>query len=276
MPEYLHRSFNVSDPELVSLYDEVSLWSSMLGMVFLDHIPLKPNLNVLDIGFGSGFPLLELAQRLGDSCRVYGIDLWQAAIRRVIKKIEFWDIPNVNIIESDGSAMPFKDNTFDLIVSNLGINNFENPQQVFKECKRVAKPGTQIALTTNLTDHMKEFYTVFAHTLREMNRPEMLEKLNTHINHRSNVEAVCAMMEQVGFRVAKIHRQSFNMRFLNGSSLFRHRFIQLAFLNGWKQVVSPGDETEVFTKLEDNLNRLAEEKGELKLTIPMAYIQSTG
>lgn len=36
--------------------------------------------------------------------------------------------------------MPFMSDTFDLIVSNLGINNFADPEACFRECARVLKP----------------------------------------------------------------------------------------------------------------------------------------
>ena len=40
----------------------------------LKHVPLGRNLRVLDVGCSTGFPLLELAQRLGPTCAVVGLD----------------------------------------------------------------------------------------------------------------------------------------------------------------------------------------------------------
>lgn len=59
---------------IISIDDEVPLWSAPFGLKLLEHVIYKPDLAVLDIGFGSGFPLIELAMRLGKNARVYGID----------------------------------------------------------------------------------------------------------------------------------------------------------------------------------------------------------
>ena len=45
-------------------------------------------MTVLDVGFGTGFPLLELAQRLGKSATIYGIDPWEAAHERTHLKMD--------------------------------------------------------------------------------------------------------------------------------------------------------------------------------------------
>ena len=245
----------------------------MFGIILLKYVKLKPNMKVLDVGCGTGFPLLELAQRLGSSCLVYGIDPWSAALSRVRRKSAILNIRNIKVINGDGAAMPFGNDVFDLIVSNLGINNFKTPETALAECSRVAKPTAQIVLTTNLRGHMKEFYEVFEVTLRELGKPKMLDSLRTHIDHRATVKSICEMLEKVGFKICKVHQEVFAMRFLDGSAMLRHSFIKMGFLDGWRSVLTPENEKDVFLRLENNLNRLAENKGELKLTVPMAYVE---
>lgn len=50
-------------PAIVEIYDEVSLWSAPFGKVLLDNIPMNASWTVVDLGFGTGFPLIELAQQ---------------------------------------------------------------------------------------------------------------------------------------------------------------------------------------------------------------------
>jgi hypothetical protein len=49
-------------------------------MRLLETIKLKKNITALDIGLG--FPLLEVAMRSGESCKVYGIGPWKDAIEK--------------------------------------------------------------------------------------------------------------------------------------------------------------------------------------------------
>ncbi len=107
---------------------------------------MRKNIKVLDIGFGTGFPILEVALRLGSTCKVYGIDPWKPAIDRARFKMKQYGINNVELIEGKAENIPLPDNSIDLIMSNNGINNVEDINKVFSECKRIAKRGAQFVV----------------------------------------------------------------------------------------------------------------------------------
>jgi arsenite methyltransferase len=271
--DYLSSRFDWDDPNLVSLYDELPLWSAMFGAVLLKNLALEPNLQVLDLGCGTGFPSLELAQRLGASSRVYGLDPWRAALERAQKKITCLQVDNLRVIQADGLRMPFGDGRFDLITSNLGLNNFPDGQAVMSECARVARSNARIVLTTNLVGHMRQFYEVFEATLKELGKTECFDRFHAQVAHRGTVDSIRRLLMSAGLAIRRILEESFTMRFLNGSALLRHSFIRIGFLEGWRSVVTPEDEKIVFARLERNLNRVARNQGELALTIPLAYIE---
>jgi arsenite methyltransferase len=274
MQDYLAFSVDLEDADVVSAYDEIPLWSAMFGLLLLAHVPLRRHAAVLDVGHGTGFPLIELAERLGSTCRVHGIDRWEMALKRARRKAQVRGVENVSLWQGDAAAMPFGDGEFDLVVSNLGINNFSDPDTVLRECWRVSRPAATLVLTTNLQGHMREFYEVFEATLREMSLDEAIPALRRHTEHRATVEGLSALFERTGFRLAKTHRQTASMRFADGSALLNHYFIKLGFLDGWKTVLEPGDQARVFARLEMKLNTLAETQGALELTIPMAYVEA--
>ncbi|HTX88990.1 MAG TPA: class I SAM-dependent methyltransferase, partial [Bacteroidales bacterium] len=76
------------------LYDELPLWSAPFGLTLLETVRLRKNINILDIGSGGGFPMLELAERSGPSCRVYGVDPSEDAAFMIAEKIKLKGIPN--------------------------------------------------------------------------------------------------------------------------------------------------------------------------------------
>jgi ubiquinone/menaquinone biosynthesis C-methylase UbiE len=273
MPDYLAFAVDWSDPDRVAAYDELPLWSAMAGLLLLEHLPMRAGRRVLDLGCGTGFPLFELAQRLGATSMVVGLDPWRATLARVRMKQRVWAVRNAHAVLGGASAMPFSAGQFDLIVSNLGLNNFDDPAGSMAECRRVMGDGGTIALTTNLQGHMQEFYEVFGATLREIGLTNALESLRRHIEHRATVAAVRALFERAGFRVTRVVERTTPMRFADGSGLLRHHFIKLGFLDGWKSVVADGDRARVFERLESNLNRLAGERDGLTLSIPLAYIE---
>jgi arsenite methyltransferase len=273
MLDYLEHRLDLDQPDTAALVDELSFWGARFGLLLFRHLALRGHLRILDVGCANGFPLFELAHVSGPSCRLVGVDIWQAALRRARWKQTVYQLPNVQLAAADGGALPFPAATFDLIVSNLGINNFDQPQAVLAECFRVARPGARIALTTNLQGHMAEFYVVFRETLQERGDVAALERLAVNEAHRGTRDSTAALLQAAGFAVTKIVEDSFDLCYLDGSAFFRHSLTRIGFLPAWRQVVAPAEETSIFTLLEERLNALAARQGELRLTVPMLYIE---
>jgi ubiquinone/menaquinone biosynthesis C-methylase UbiE len=273
--DYLDREpWDPTRPDVVAAFDELPLWSAMAGLVLLENLPLVRGARVLDVGCGTGFPLLELAQRLGRPATVHGLDRWAPALQRARFKAGVTGVANATLTRGDGAAMPFRDAQFDLVVSNLGINNFADPDAVFRESRRVLRQGGRLALTTNVEGHMAELYAVFEAVLAGRGRPEALEALRRHVAYRGTATSIAERLGKAGFRLTRAVERNFPMRFADGGALFRHYFIRLGFLEGWRGIVTPQSEREVFAALETGLNHLAVERGELTLTIPLAYVEA--
>lgn len=265
---------DLSHPDFGDLYDEVPLWSAPFGLLLLERVPMRPGLTLLDVGAGTGFLTVELAQRCGPGSTVIAVDPWEVAARRLRRKLEYLGLDNVRVLATDAARMDLPSESVDVIVSNLGINNFDDVEEVLRECFRVAKPGAVLTLTTNLVGHMGEFYEVFRETLVESGRRDRLEALEAHIRHRATVESVTEQFHRAGFERRAVVTGSFPMRFADGSSMFRHRLIRLGFLPAWKAVVAPEDVEPTFAALERKLNDLAARRGELALTVPMACVEA--
>lgn len=275
MKNYLYKKIDYLQPEITNTCDELPLWSSPFGLLLLDNFPMGEYSNYLDIGCGTGFPLLEIAQRLGNTCHSVGIDPWTEAVKRAKTKIDTLRLENISIIEGDASILSFPNNHFDLITSNLGINNFENPHKVLSECHRVLKTNASLCLTTNLTGTFSEFYEVYKKTIQELGFEKYLPQFNDHVSHRGTEESVRELLEANGFKIKKEVKSIYNMRFLNGTTFLNHSFIILGFLDSWRNMFEETDKQSFFDTFERNLNTLSKNKGELKLTIPMLYLECT-
>lgn len=271
--EFLSKKYDLDDPEKVTIFDELSLWSSYFTRLLLDNIEMKPNQKILDIGFGLGVPLLELASRLGESCQLTGIDPWEAAGVRAKWKLEQYGLNNVNIVCRGAEDMPFENESFDMVISNLGINNFENPDKILAECYRVLKKGGKIVLTTNLVGHYQEFYIVFEAVLKELKLKHLLSKLKAQEAHRGTIETTREQLENCGFSIPKLIKDRFYFRYLNGSAFLRHPLTVIGFLGGWRSIIEGEDKGLIFSKIEKKLNEKAKWDGELKMTVPMLYLE---
>jgi len=261
-------------PAFADFYDELPLWSARFGLTLLDHVELRPGMTVLDVGAGTGFLSIELAQRCGPTTKVIAVDPWEAAIARLNRKLEYFGIKNVRTIVQDVSALDLPAESVDLVVSNLGINNFDMPEDALRACFRVAKPGAKLWLTSNLVGHMSEFYEAYRSVLSERGFTDRLAVLDAHIHHRATVDSTRSLLERAGFESVEAVIWSFRERFVDGSALLNHHFIRLGFVPAWKSIAPERAIVATFQALERHLNSIAAQQGELSLTIPCACMSA--
>jgi|SRR5579863_3574232 len=261
-------------PEFGDFYDELPLWSAPFGLLLLEHVPLRPGITILDVGAGTGFLSIELAQRCGCDAKVIAVDPWEAAMARLTRKLDHLEIQNVRTFVQDAATIDLPDESVDLIVSSLGINNFDNAEAVLRTCFRVARPGASLVLTTNLVGHMREFYAVYRSVLAELGCADQVAALDAHVGRRATIDSVRIGLEGAGFKLVLAVTRDFREKFVDGSSLLRHYFMRLGFVPGWKVIAPAGAVEKTFTALEHRLNALAAKQGGLTLTVPAAYIQA--
>lgn len=273
MKKYLTQKVDTEDPELVSVIDDLPLWSAPFGLKLLDIIPVRRGMKVLDVGCGTGFPLIEISQRLGESGWIYGIDPWQVALDRVRLKMKVYQIDNIELIKGVAEDIPMPDNFFDLIVSNNGLNNVEDVEQSLSECYRVCRHGAPMVLTMNLEQTMLEFYNAFEKVLQELNLIQELRKMKDQIfSKRKPLDLTLSFLEKSGFSVSNILHDSFRIRFADGTAMFNHYLIRYWFLDGWKKVVPEKDREKIFSLVEERLNIAAAKAGEFSLAVPYVTI----
>jgi ubiquinone/menaquinone biosynthesis C-methylase UbiE len=262
MTDYLDRPVGWLHPRFgADAYDELSFWGSRFGTLLFENLELRAGIRGLDVACGAGFPLFELAHTHGPSSHFTGIDLWRDALTRADGKRKVYGSRNVSLVEGNAQSMPFADASFDLITSNLGINNFDDPPAAMRECFRVSRAEARIALTTNLTGHFAEFYAIFRDTLPDELRPA-LDAQQAHRGTRATIEK---LVTDAGFAITRVVESSFVLPFANGSALLRHPLVNF-FLWGWRGVT---EDRAIYARLEEKLNAAAP----LRMTVPMLYAE---
>lgn len=103
---------------------------------------------VLDFGCGPGCYILPLVKLVGDSGKVYALDINTMAIRSVQKKVDKYSLRNVSTIAS-GCETGLPVSCVDVVLLYDILHELENPEQVLAELHRVMKPDG----TLSVADH---------------------------------------------------------------------------------------------------------------------------
>jgi SAM-dependent methyltransferase len=116
----------------------------------LDAMGLRPGWS-LDLGGGSGWLAAELARRGYHALSLDIEDPWERAAqvaegetRRDFELVtDVADIRpgEVDFVVGDMNAIPFRDQTFDLVTMSAALHHSEDPVRTLKEAARVLKPG---------------------------------------------------------------------------------------------------------------------------------------
>lgn len=105
---------------------------------------VKHGMKLLDVACGTGVVALTAA-RLG--AEVEGIDLTPELVNRANENSEIMGL-KAKFIEGDAEFLPFKENQFDVILSQYGHMFAPRPAVVSNEMARVLKPGGILAFST--------------------------------------------------------------------------------------------------------------------------------
>ncbi len=102
-----------------------------------------PEARVLDIATGTGFTALALSPQCR---RVIGLDLTLGMVNEARRLAGDRGVSNLLLCLGDAEAVPFRDNTFDIVTCRHAGHHFPNLSRALAEMARVAKPGGRVVL----------------------------------------------------------------------------------------------------------------------------------
>jgi SAM-dependent methyltransferase len=119
-------------------------------------LELRPAAKLLDVGAGTGWPGLFLAQLTG--CDVVVVDLPLGGLRLALERAAADSLSKrCEVVAADGAALPFKDASFDALSHSDVLCCTPDKLGVLQSCRRIARDGarmvfTVIALAPSLPD----------------------------------------------------------------------------------------------------------------------------
>jgi SAM-dependent methyltransferase len=123
-------------------YAIVGTTLQIVGEELCEALDIRPGQQVLDVAAGNGNVALAAARRW---CDVVATDyvpalLERARVRAVAERL------HIEFREADAEALPFRDESFDVVVSTFGVMFTADHERAARELLRVCRPGGKIGL----------------------------------------------------------------------------------------------------------------------------------
>lgn len=106
----------------------------------VDDLEVHSGMDVIDLGCGTGILFDMIRRKVGPQGSVTGVDF---SLQMVLKAHRNFPFSNVNCIDGDVAALPFRSDYFDLGVAFSAFPYFSDKQQVVDEVHRVLKKDSK-------------------------------------------------------------------------------------------------------------------------------------
>src|SRR5579883_545834 len=163
-------------------------------------LALKPGEAVLEIGFGTGNEILDLAALVGPTGRIAGIDISSGMLAVANQKLAANPPPTpIDLRVGDARSLPFPDSSFDAVYTSFTLELFPEADipVVLTEAHRVLKPGGRLGVVSMATVPSGQHTSVLEHIYVWMHR---------HFPHLVDCRPIDTerVVADAGFKVRKV------------------------------------------------------------------------
>ncbi len=181
--QFVHRLFSsiAKHYDLMNTllsFNRDNYWRNCL----LQQLSPKPGDQILDVCCGTGKMTVKLAEQIGGTGKITGLDYCQPMLTIAAENIKQTPAgSSIDLLYGNAMQLPFPDNTFDAAVTAFGLRNLPNIEKPLGEMYRVVRPGGKVIsleLAKPTAPILRQiYYYYFEHLL------PFLGNLNTGRNH---------------------------------------------------------------------------------------------
>lgn len=158
-----------------------------------DALALDSGEEVLSVGTGPGFESQGLAEDVGESGRVHGIDT--ATPMLAVARERCADHPHATFEQGDAADLPVTDSAFDAVVAVQVYEYVPDLDAAFGELYRVLRPGGRAVVFDS------DWSTLTYHATDEARSERIIEAFDTHCPHPRLARTLKPRLERANFDV---------------------------------------------------------------------------
>ena len=219
---------------------------------------VQPGQRVLDVACGTGVLTRAVAERAGATGSVVGLDV-NAGMLAVAAQTS----PHIEWRQAPAEALPFPDQSFDVVVSQFGLMFFEDRSAALQEMVRVLRPHGRLAIAVWDSLENTPGYAAMVELLQRLFGDEAANGLRNPYN-LGDVATLRAVFRDAGLADARIHTLPGTARFPSIQSWV------FTDIKGWTLADSIDDEqyARLLTAAEKTLQPFATATGTVAFRAP--------
>lgn len=140
--------------------DTLHKWLGTATEKMLEMADTSSGHHVLDIAAGAGEQSITAAKRVGTTGYVLATDISSNILGYAKQMAQQAGVNNLETKVMDGENLTLEDETFDAVISRVGLIYFPDQQKALKEMLRVLKPGGKAAAIVYSTPEKNKFFSV--------------------------------------------------------------------------------------------------------------------
>jgi SAM-dependent methyltransferase len=158
----------------------------------LGAVNAKPKLKALDLCCGQGNVSEALAR---SGCDVTGVDFSPAMLAFANTRV-----PNAVFIKADAQELPFDNEQFDIVVSNLGVCHVPDQPRALSEAHRVLRRGGRFAMTVWCGPDVSPCFEIVYGAIKAHGNPQVSAPPGPDFHQFAKRDVADSLLREAGFQ----------------------------------------------------------------------------
>ncbi|MBA5865592.1 MAG: methyltransferase domain-containing protein [Nitrospira sp. CR1.3] len=206
-------------------------WSTPFAETLLEHLLLSPGLSILDVASGDGIPAFYLAEQVGPTGRVLGIDLSEGQVARA-RAIQGSQLPWLQFECHDMRDLPAQVPSFDRITGNLSVMFFRPHRlETLRGLVAHLNLGGQIVLTFPSLGTFESLWTRIAQEMAVRDLRRERQRLDSYIAERPSAEESRGWLDGLGLEGIVVKESPLEVVTGSGPAFLCHPLLRGGFLD---------------------------------------------
>jgi SAM-dependent methyltransferase len=135
-------------------------WLGQATETMLDMADIRAGSRVLDVAAGAGEQTITTARRVGPTGYVLATDIVANLLEFAAEAAREAGLTNIETRVMDGENLDLETDSFDAVISRVGLIYFPDQQKALTGMRRVLRPGGKLAAIVYSTAENNQFFSI--------------------------------------------------------------------------------------------------------------------